>query len=175
MSQVKLILVEGVHNLGEAGDLVSVKPGYARNFLLPQKKAILATAGRVRELEHNQRVVSEKAAKALKDLNEARRRIMELELVTTARAGDEGKLFGSITAANVAELLAEKGYEIDRRRIEVGTVKEIGEHAVKVKLHRDVVAEVKLLVKRESGAAPVDHADVEDPDDTSDEREDQDE
>ncbi len=165
MSQVKLILTEGVHNLGESGDLVSVKPGYARNFLLPQSKAILATDSRVKELEHNQRIIAEKAAKQLKDLNGARKRLESLKLETSARAGDEGKLFGSITAANVVELLAAQGFEIDRRRISFESIKAIGEHKIDVKLHRDVTAEIKLLVKPE-GAPPTERQDdFVDPDD----------
>jgi large subunit ribosomal protein L9 len=153
MSQVKLILTEGVHNLGESGDLVTVKPGYARNYLLPQGKAMLATDSRVKELEHNQRIVAEKAAKELKDLNGAKKRLEGLKLETSARAGDEGKLFGSITNANIAELLAAQGFEIDRRRISLDNIKSIGDHTVQVKLHRDVTAEVKLHVKPE-GAPP---------------------
>jgi large subunit ribosomal protein L9 len=153
MSQVKLILTEGVHNLGESGDLVSVRPGYARNYLLPQGKAILATDSRVKELEHNRRIVAEKAAKELKDLHGAKKRLEALKLETSARAGDEGKLFGSITTANVAELLAAQGFEIDRRRISLDSIKSIGDHKVEVKLHRDVTAEIKLHVKPE-GAAP---------------------
>lgn len=165
MSQVKLILTEGVHNLGESGDLVTVKPGYARNFLLPQGKAILATASRVRELEHNQRIIAEKAAKELKDLEGARKRLEGLSLETSARAGDEGKLFGSVTSANVAELLAGEGFEIDRRRISVDNIKSVGQHDVQVKLHRDVTAVVKLLVKPEGAAPSSTEDDVVDPDD----------
>ena len=165
MSQVKLILTQGVHNLGESGDLVTVKPGYARNYLLPQGKAILATEGRVKELEHNRRIVAEKAAKELKDLNGARKRLEGLKLETSARAGDEGKLFGSITSANVAELLAAAGYEIDRRRISVDSIKSIGEHKVGVKLHRDVTAEVTLIVKPEGAPLPDADEDFVDPDD----------
>ena len=165
MSQVKLILAEGVHNLGESGDLVSVKPGYARNYLLPQGKAILATESRVKELEHNQRIVAEKAAKELKDLQGAKKRLEGLKLETSARAGDEGKLFGSVTSAHVAELIAAEGFDIDKRRVSVDTIKSIGEHSVEVKLHRDIVAEVKLVVKPEGAPAAAPDDDVYDPDD----------
>ena len=155
MSQVKLILVESVHGLGEAGDLVKVKPGFARNFLLPQGKAILATASKVKELEHKQRIVAEKVAKEMKDLEASRKQIEGLSLAASARAGDEGKLFGSITTAQIAELLAEKGFEIDRRRIELSEpIKEVGEHQIPVKLHRDIVAKVKLTVTAEGGPPP---------------------
>ena len=168
MSQVRLILVESIHRLGEAGDVVSVKPGYARNFLLPQGKAILATESRVKELDHNRRIVSEKAAKALSDLEAARKKLEGVSLETTARAGDEGKLFGSITSAKVAELLAEKGFELDRRRIEIDAIKEVGEHTVKVRLHRDVVAAVKLVVTSETAPVRAPDTDLRDPDDIPD-------
>lgn len=154
MNHVKLILKESIHALGEAGDLVHVKPGYARNYLIPQGKAILATESRVKELEHHKRVVSEKVAREMKDLRAVKDRLEALTLVVNARAGEEGKLFGSVTSARIGELLAEKGFEIDRRRIELAEpIKEIGEHAVPIKLHREVVASVKLTVNAEGGEA----------------------
>lgn len=146
MRTVNLILVESVHSLGEAGDLVRVKPGYARNYLLPQGKAILATEGRVRELEHHKRIAAEKAAREFQNLQLTRQKLEALSLETTARAGTEGKLFGSVTAAQVAELLAAQGMEIDRRRIHTDPIKEVGEHPVQVRLHRDLVAVVKVKV-----------------------------
>ena len=102
MAQVHLILREDVHRLGEAGDLVSVKPGYARNYLLPQGKARLATAGRVKEIEHQKRVINEKLAKELSDLEAVRSRMAGVVLEFTAQAGEEGKLFGSITSQQIA-------------------------------------------------------------------------
>ena len=150
MSHVKLILKESVHALGEAGDLVSVKPGYARNYLIPKGKAILATESRVKEMEHHKRVVSEKVAREMKDLHALKDHLEALALEVSARAGGEGKLFGSVTSARIGELLAEKGYEIDRRRIELGDpIKEVGEHTVPIKLHREVVASVKVSVHAE--------------------------
>ena len=165
MSQVKLILTAGVHNLGESGDLVSVKPGYARNYLLPQGLAILATEHRVAQLEHNQRIIAEKAAKELKDLEGAKKRLEGLSLEISARAGDEGKLFGSVTSANVAELLAAEGFEIDRRRIVSDNIKSVGEHEVSIKLHRDVTATISLLVKPEGAPAARAEDTIVDPDD----------
>jgi large subunit ribosomal protein L9 len=150
MSQVKLILRESVPSLGEAGDVVSVKPGYARNYLIPLGKAIFATESGVRELEHHQRVVAQKVAKELKELEAVRARIESLSLEVKARAGEEGKLFGSVTALQIGELLAEQGIEVDRRRIELPEpIKELGEHSVGVKLHRDLVAQIKLQVTPE--------------------------
>ena len=155
MSQVKLILTESVHSLGEPGDLVTVKPGYARNFLLPQGKAILATDSRVKELEHHKRIVEEKAAREMTNLNAAKERLDAIRIEITARAGEEGKLFGSVTTAQIAELLAAQGFEIDRRRIELkDPIKETGEHPVAVKLHREIVASITVKVVGEGGPPP---------------------
>jgi len=165
MSHVQLILTEGIHNLGEIGDLVRVKPGYARNYLLPQGKAILATDSRVAELEHNRKIVADHLAKQLDDLGASKAALEKLNLEVGARAGEQGRLFGSVTTAQIASLLAEKGFEIDRRRIEVDPVKSVGEHSVRVKLHRDVVAEVTLTVTSEGEVVASPLEDVVDPDD----------
>ena len=147
MGQVKLILREDVPKLGHAGDIVNVKPGYARNFLLPQGKAALASKANVKELEHQKRLITEKVARELKDLNAARDRLEQLELEVAAQAGEEGKLFGSVTAIQIAELIGQKGIEIDRRKIDLAEpIKEIGEHSVPIRLHREVIANVKLKV-----------------------------
>ncbi len=151
MRQVKLILREAVQGLGEAGDLVGVKVGYARNYLLPQGKALLATQSKVRELEHHKRVVTEKAARDLNDLKALRDRLESVALEVTARVGEEGKLFGSVTTAHIAELLAEKGYKVDRRKIQLGEpLREIGDHVVSIRLQRDLTAKVALTINAES-------------------------
>jgi large subunit ribosomal protein L9 len=151
MRQVKVILSESVQGLGEAGDLVGVKVGYARNYLLPQGKALLATESKVRELEHHKRVVTEKAARDLNDLKALRDRLESVALEVTARVGEEGKLFGSVTTAHIAELLAEKGYKVDRRKIQLSEpLREIGDHIVPIRLQRDLTAEVSLKISDES-------------------------
>lgn len=171
MSQVKLILTESVHSLGEAGDLVSVKPGYARNYLLPQGKAIVATESKVQQLEHHKRIVAEKAMAELKTLEAVKQRIEGLSLEVKARAGEEGKLFGSVTAVQIAELLAGEGVEIDRRRIALSEpIKEIGEHAIAVKLHREVTATLKIAVAAEGLPGPTDDDLDEDEDRKADRR-----
>ena len=147
MGQVKLILREDVPRLGHAGDVVDVKPGYARNYLLPQGKAILATRSNVRELDHHKRVVSEKVARERSSLEALRERIESLVLEVSAQAGEEGKLFGSVTSLQIAELLAEKGVEIDRRKIApTEPIKQLGEHTVPIRLHRELTAQIKLVV-----------------------------
>jgi len=147
MGTVRVILQEDVHALGEAGDVVSVKPGYARNFLVPRGKALPATAERVNEIEHRKRVIAEKRMKDLKDLEGVKARIEGLALEVEAQAGEEGKLFGSVTAQNLADLLAEKGIELDRRKIVLDeAIKSVGEHRVTVRLRSDVSADLKVTV-----------------------------
>ena len=150
MRAVQLILREDVPSLGDAGDLVRVKVGYARNYLLPKGMAVLATESRIKEVEHNKRVVEEKLAKELKDLEALRDRLQSLELAVTAKAGEEGKLFGSVTSAQIAELLSEKGYDIARRTILLSDpIKEVGEHRIPIRLRKEIVAEVRLKVAAE--------------------------
>ncbi len=147
MAQVKLILREDVTSLGDAGEVVSVKPGYAFNFLLPQGKAILASEGNIRELEHHKRVVAEQTARDRKSMEADRDRLQQVVLEISAQAGEEGRLFGSVTAMQIAELLASKGHPVDRRKIQLDEpIKELGEHEVGLRLHRDVVAKLKVKV-----------------------------
>ena len=150
MRTVNLILQEDVPGLGDAGGLVKTKVGYARNYLLPKGKAILATESKIRELEHNKRVVEEKLAKQLKDISALRDRLQNLTLSVVAKSGEEGKLFGSVTSAHVATLLSEKGFEIDRRKISLAEpIKEVGDHKVPIRLRGELVAEVTVSVTAE--------------------------
>jgi large subunit ribosomal protein L9 len=166
MANVKLILVESIHRLGEAGDLVSVKPGFARNFLLPQGKALLATESRVKEFEHKRRIAEEKAARELKDLQGLKARLEALSISIGARAGESGKLFGSVTAAQVAEKIEAAGVHVDRRRIELrDPIKEVGVHTVAVKLLKELVAHVAINVVAEGGPSPEDEETPEEVDD----------
>jgi len=148
MSLVKIILNEQIHRLGEAGDVVSVKPGFARNFLLPQGKASLATQGKVKEIEHQKRVISEKLAKEMKDLEALKARVEAVVLEFEAQVGEEGKLFGSVTAQQIAEQLAEKGQSIDRRKVSLDEpIRSVGEHSVALRLGGDLSATIKVIVR----------------------------
>jgi len=148
MGTVQVILREDVVKLGDAGDLVSVKPGYARNYLVPQGKAMLATAQRVNEVEHQKRVIAEKLAKELGDLEAVKAKLSGISLEFEAQAGDEGKLFGSVTSQNLAERLAEKGLDVDRRKIVLDEpIKTVGTHKVSIRLRSDVIAEFTVDVK----------------------------
>ena len=144
---VQVILSEDVHALGDAGDVVTVKPGFARNFLIPQGKAMIATAERVNEVDHRKRVITEKLAKELKDLTAVKAKLDATTLEISAQSGEEGKLFGSVTAANLVELLSAKGLDVDRRKIQLAEpIKTIGEHTVAIRLRSDVIAEFKVTV-----------------------------
>jgi large subunit ribosomal protein L9 len=147
MAHTKLILREDVPNLGDAGEVVNVRRGFARNFLLPQGKAILASDANLSELEHHKRVVAARVERERKDLTAHRDRIQSHELEIAMQAGEEGKLFGSVTAAQIADLLQAKGVEIDRRKIMLAEpIKELGEHVVPIKLRKDITANVKVKV-----------------------------
>jgi large subunit ribosomal protein L9 len=147
MSQVKLILRDDVPRLGDAGDVVSVKPGYARNYLLPRGLAIPASDARVKELEHHRHIIAEKRAAELSDLQGAAEKIGNTPLSVTVQAGDEGKLFGSVTAQHVADMLAEKGFDVDRRKIVLhDPIKQVGSYEIEMKLRSDVTATIKLSV-----------------------------
>ncbi len=147
MALVQVILSEDVHNLGDAGDVVKVKPGFARNFLIPQGKALPATAARVHEVEHKRRVISERRAKELKDLESVKARLEGIALEIAAQVGEEGKLFGSVTSQHLADLLGQQGVEVERRKIVLAEpIKTVGEHTITIRLRNDVVASLKVTV-----------------------------
>jgi len=147
MRSVQVILSEDVPNLGDAGELVAVKPGFARNYLLPLGKAVVATEASVKELEHQKRVIAEKLARERKLLEGEKAKYEGQVVEIAAQAGEEGKLFGSVTAAMIAEKLAERGLEVDRRKVALADpIKEVGEHPVVLKLHRDIQATITVKV-----------------------------
>ena len=147
MRNVQVILREDVQSLGQAGELVAVKPGFAFNYLIPQGKAIAATEASKRELEHQRRVITEKVRRELELLEGERKKIDGVVVEISAQAGEEGKLFGSVTVVQIAEKLVEQGLDVDRRRIDLAEpIKTLGEHSVVVKLHRQVTATIKVKV-----------------------------
>ena len=147
---MQVILKEDMKNLGKAGDIVNVKDGYARNYLLPRGIAIDATAKNMRALEHAKRVIIERAKKIANDAQSLAHKITEVTVNIKAKAGEEGRLFGSVTAIDIAEALKEKGLDIDKRKIVLEEpIKRLGSHMVSIKLHPDVVAQLKVDVERE--------------------------
>ena len=148
-----VILRENVDGLGTIGDVVVVKAGYARNYLLPKGLASVADSRNVKELEHQKRQLSRKLEKVTKDAEGVKARIEKVTCEFTQRAGEEGKLFGSVTSMDLEAKLQEAGIEIPRKKIQLGEpIKSLGEHSVPVKLDAGVVAELKVVVSAEEEA-----------------------
>ncbi len=145
---MEIILIKDVENLGYANDIVDVKPGYANNYLLPQGFAKVATESAKKVLAENIRQRAHKEAKLLADAQALAEKIENLPLTLTAKAEEE-KIFGSITSADLAAALAEKGVEVDRKAISLDAVKTLGEYVATVKLHREVKATVHFSVVAE--------------------------
>ena len=155
MKNVKVILRQDVPSLGAEGDIVGVKPGYARNYLLPHGLAFEATPAAMKQIEEEHRRTE---ARAKRDFLEGRRRSSQVEgisLTFNARAGEEGKLFGSITAADIADRLNEQGtldFQVDRRQVVLDEpIKALGVFSVPIKLHQDVQPEIKVWVIKGEG------------------------
>ncbi len=154
MASTTVLLREDIETLGGRGEIVKVKAGYARNFLLPQGLATLATKGNVNQIKGEREALLKKAAieKATADAQKDQMGSIRLEF--ERKAGEAGTLFGSVTSMDVAAALQAKGYEIDRRRIVLkDAIKETGEYTVKVKLHREVTLEIPVSVTAEGGEA----------------------
>jgi len=148
---MKLILREDVYNLGKGGELVEVKPGYGRNFLIPRGLAVLANPKNIREVEHQKSVAAAKAAKLKASAEAVARRLADTPVTFQRKVGEQDKLYGSVTAMDIAEALAARGVQIDRRAIDLSEpLKTIGDHEVGVKLHSDVVGKVKVKVEAEA-------------------------
>jgi len=144
---MNVILTENVEGLGNIGDLVKVKPGYARNYLVPRHLAVEANTRNVKELEHQKRQFERKAQKVAQDAEALKARIEAVQCVIAHRAGEEGKLFGSVTSIEIGEKLAAAGVEIDRKKIQlVEPIKTLGDHQVPVKLTAGIVANIKVSV-----------------------------
>lgn len=150
---MKLILREDVENLGKGGELVDVKPGYGRNFLLPRGLAVVANPKNVRELEHQKSVASAKAAKLKASAEAVAKRLKETPVTLKRKVGEQDKLYGSVTALDIAEALSARGLTIDRRSIDLADpIKTVGEFEVPVKLHSEVVGKAKVKVEADAAA-----------------------
>lgn len=145
---MEVILIKDVEKLGYANDIVNVKPGYANNYLIPQGYAKAATASARKVLAENLKQRAHKDAKILADAQALAEKLANLPLTITVKA-EEGKIFGSVTSADIAEALAAKDVTVDRKAISVDSIKTVGEYEATVKLHREVKATVKLSVVAE--------------------------
>jgi large subunit ribosomal protein L9 len=148
---MKVILTQDMDNLGKAGALVEVKPGYGRNYLLPRNLAVLATAKNVRRLDHEKAGILARAAKHKANMEAQAQRLNGVELKFARKVGEQDKLFGSVTSKDVHEALEAQKWEIDRKQIVLPEpLKTLGTHEVPVRLHSDVTAKVKVTITAEA-------------------------
>lgn len=150
---MQVILLEDTRNLGERGEQVKVKPGYARNYLIPQGIALEATTGNLAYFSQQKRKIDVRHTKILAEAQTLSAEMSQLDIRIAKRVGDKETLYGSVTAAEIAERLAQKGFQVDKRRIDLGVetsgIKILGEHTVRVDLHQEVKAEVVINVVAE--------------------------
>jgi large subunit ribosomal protein L9 len=146
----KVILQEDVDKLGHRGDVVTVKPGYARNFLLPRKLAIEATTGNMKGLERIRTSLAKKTATELDAAQKQAALLNGIELRFARKTGENDQMFGSVTTADIAESLGAQNFKVDKRQVQLGEpFKTIGEYPVTIKVFRDVTAQIKVHVQKE--------------------------
>jgi len=147
---MEIILREHVENLGQRGDVVKVANGYARNYLLPRKLALTVTEGNRKQIDRERKVADMREAEERQGAEAIAARLGSLEIVIARRVGETEALYGSVTSADIAEGLAAKGVEVERRKIQLAEpIKQLGEFQVPIRLHRDVTANVKVVVAKE--------------------------
>lgn len=151
---MEIILLEKIHNLGALGDKVKVKPGYGRNFLIPRKKAVPATPENIAKFEARRAELEAQQQSALASAQSRAAALADLELVITAKAGNEGRLYGSVGTGEIAEALAALGHSIEKREIRLpdGPLRTLGRHNVELGLHAEVTATIVVVVA--SATAP---------------------
>ncbi len=155
MANTTILLREDLEHVGGRGEIVKVKAGYARNYLLPQGLATLASKGNVKQIEQERTALLKKAAIEKATAVAQLEQMEGLTLEFQRKAGEQGTLFGSVTSMDIVEALTKKGYEIDRRRVNLrDPIKETGEYTVNVKLHREVTLAVSVIVTAEGGEMP---------------------
>jgi large subunit ribosomal protein L9 len=147
---MQIILQEDVEKLGHRGDVVTVKPGYARNFLLPQKLAVEATTGNLKAIERIRTSLAKKTATELEAAQKQAELLNGVALKFARKTGENDQMFGSVTSADIAEALSAQGFKIDKRQVQLGeSLKTIGEFPVTIKVFRDVTAQIKVSIEKE--------------------------
>ena len=146
---MEIILTKDVQNLGYKNDIVTVKTGYAVNYLIPQGFAILATPSAKKVLAENIRQQAHKEAKLVADATAAAEKLSAVAVEIAAKVGEKGKIYGSVTAAQIAEALAAKGYEVDKKDVTVPSIKELGNYEAKVRCYKSIAATVQVAVVAE--------------------------
>lgn len=153
MASTTLLLREEIDSLGTRGQIVKVRAGYARNYLLPRRLAVEATANNVKQIEREREALLKREAAERSTAEAQRQQMSAIKLTFASKAGERGVLYGSVTTMDIAEKLNELGHEIDRRRIHLpSAIKETGEFTVSIKLHREVSIDLPLIVTDEHGA-----------------------
>ncbi len=153
---MKLILKEDVENLGEIGAIVDVANGYGRNYLIPRNLAVEANPRNIKEFEHQKNNIMAKVKKLRATAEDIAEKISSITVTLEAQAGEEDKLFGSVTTKDIAEAIALKGVEVDKRKIVLDEpIKRLGEYEVTVKVQQDVTATVKVVVKQSAAESAV--------------------
>ena len=144
---MRVILREDVHKLGKSGEIVTVKDGFARNYLLPRNIAVPANEKNVRQIEHDKAVISARQAKLKGSAQEQASSLEALSVKISRKVGQQDKLYGSVTALDIAEVLGSQGHKVDRRSIHLPEpIKALGLHQVELRLHRDVIAKINVEV-----------------------------
>lgn len=145
-----VILKQNVENLGSTGDTVNVSPGYARNFLLPRGMVVAATEHNVVEVDHQRRILDKKRQKEREHAEAQGKKLSQLSVTLKRKAGEQDKLFGAVTTADIAQELIRMGFEIDRRAVQLAdAIRTLGVFSVNVKLHPEVASSVKVWVVKE--------------------------
>ena len=148
---MKVILKQDVEKLGKTGDIVKVAPGYGRNYLIPRKFAVLATPGNIKIIEIEKLAVAKRDQRDKDAASLLAQELVKLTVTVKRRTGEEGALYGSVTAQDIAEFLAARQIEIDKRKIQLeDPIKSIGEYQVSIRLHREVTVSIKVVVEPET-------------------------
>lgn len=146
---MEVILREDIKGLGYKNDTVDVKPGYGRNYLIPQGFAIIASTSNKKMIAENIRQAAHKAEKIKQDAEDLAAKLAALSIEIKTKAGESGKIFGAVTALQISDAIAAKGLEVDRKKISFGSIKNIGEYEVSIDLHKEVKQEIKIAVVAE--------------------------
>lgn len=158
---MKVILLSELRGKGGEGDVINVADGFANNWLFPQKIAIRATEGNLKQLEQKRNNIAKREAVRIADANQRKEQLEGKSVRVVAKVGDEGQLFGSVTAAMVADAIASQlGVEVDYKRIDLRPIKTVGAHVVSVSMYREIAADITVFVNDEAGFAAIDAAEV---------------
>jgi large subunit ribosomal protein L9 len=146
---MKVILTENISALGQIGQLVNVAPGYARNYLLPQGLALEATGKNVKQLEHQKRILEQKRERVHQEMLSLAEKLNKVEITLRRKVAEEDKLYGSVSATDVLEILEGKGFDIPRKSIAIEPIKQLGEFTIPIRIDAQITANVKLTVEKE--------------------------